>query len=132
MLSKISQKSPQVVKHVVKGEKWACSTLETGKNKPVMFIAKTRDFASICEKIKEKRGFVMNPRFGLNRKHLSEIAISRHFSYYYVIGTFFFKAEILGIFVVQRAFAASGKAFSSDSETREKRLKSPKRCQKTP
>ena len=41
--AKISQKSPQVVKHVVKGEKWACSTLETGKNKPVMFIKKMRD-----------------------------------------------------------------------------------------
>ena len=64
----ISQKSPQVVKHVVKGEKWACSTLEAGKNKPVMFVAKMRDFARICEKIKEKRGFVMNPRFGLSDK----------------------------------------------------------------
>ena len=32
---------PQVVKHVVKGEKWACSTPKAGKNKPVMFIAKT-------------------------------------------------------------------------------------------
>ena len=60
----MSQKSPQVVKHVVKGEKWAYSTLEAGKNKPIMFIAKTRDFERICEKIKEKRGFVMNPRFG--------------------------------------------------------------------
>ena len=60
------QKSPQVVKHVVKGEKWACSTLEAGKNKPIDYIAKTRDFARICNKIKEKRGFVMNPRFGLS------------------------------------------------------------------
>ena len=33
-----------------------------------MIIAKTRDFAKICEKIKEKRGFVMNPRFGLSDK----------------------------------------------------------------
>ncbi len=33
-----------------------------------MFITKTRDFARICEKIKEKRGFVMNPRFGLSDK----------------------------------------------------------------
>ena len=56
------QKSPQVIKHVVKGEKWACSTLEAGKNKPIMIIMKTRDFAKICEKIKEKRGFVMNTR----------------------------------------------------------------------
>jgi hypothetical protein len=54
-----------VVKHVVKGEKWACSTPKAGKNKPIMFIAKTRDFARICEETKEKRGFVMNPRFGL-------------------------------------------------------------------
>ena len=48
----MSPKSPQVVKHVVKGEKWACSTSKAGKNKPIMFIAKTRDFARICEKIK--------------------------------------------------------------------------------
>ena len=51
-MAKISQKSLQVVKHVVKGEKWACSTPKAGKNKPIMFIAKTRDFARICEKIK--------------------------------------------------------------------------------
>ena len=55
-----------VVKHVVKGEKWACSTLKAGKNKPVLFIAKIRDFKRFCEEIKEKRGFVMNPRFGLS------------------------------------------------------------------
>ena len=55
--AKIKQKSPQVVKYVVKDEKWACSTLEAGKNKPVMFIAKTRDFARICEKTKENRRF---------------------------------------------------------------------------
>ena len=67
-MSSKNQKSPQVVKHVVKCEKWAYSTLEAGKNKPVMFIAKTRDFARICEEIKEKRGFVMNPRFGLSDK----------------------------------------------------------------
>ena len=66
--SKIMQKSPQVVKHVVKGEKWACSTLGAGNNKPIDYIAKTRDFARIYEKIKEKRGFVMNPRFGLSDK----------------------------------------------------------------
>ena len=62
------QKSPQVVKHVVKGEKWACSTLKAGKNKPIYYIAKTRDFKRFSEKIKEKRGFVMNPRFGLSDK----------------------------------------------------------------
>ena len=65
---KIRLKSPQVVKYVVKGEKWACSTLEAGKNKPIMFITKTRDFKRFCEKTKEKRGFVMNPRFGLSDK----------------------------------------------------------------
>ena len=58
---KIKQKSPQVVKHVVKGEKWACSTLEAGKNKPIMFIAKTRDFARICEINKEKSGILRLP-----------------------------------------------------------------------
>ena len=51
---KLSQKSPQVVKHVVKGEKWACSPPKTGKNKPILYITKTRDLARICEKIKEK------------------------------------------------------------------------------
>ena len=51
------QKSPQVVKHVVKCEKWACSTLETGKNKPIDYIAKTRDFERFCEEIKENRRF---------------------------------------------------------------------------
>ena len=34
------QKYPQVLKHVVKGEKWACSTLKVGKNKPIDYIAK--------------------------------------------------------------------------------------------
>ena len=52
-----SPKSPQVVKHVVKGEKRACSTPKAGKNKPVVFVAKTRDFARICEEIKENRRF---------------------------------------------------------------------------
>ena len=46
---------PQVVKHVVKCEKWACSTLETGKNKPIDYIAKTRDFKRFSEEIKENR-----------------------------------------------------------------------------
>ena len=57
-----------MVKHVVKGEKWACSTLKAGKNKPVYYVMNTRDFKRICEEIKEKRGFVMNPRFGLSDK----------------------------------------------------------------
>ena len=37
---KISQKSPQVVKHVVKGEKWACSTLKvvSSPRKNFMFV----------------------------------------------------------------------------------------------
>ena len=64
----ISQNSPQVVKHVVKGEKWACSTLGEGKNKPILYITKMRDFKRFSEKTKEKRGFVMNPRFGLSDK----------------------------------------------------------------
>ena len=67
-MSSKNQKSPQVVKHVVKGEKWACSTPKAGKNKPVMFIAETRDFARICEIIKEIRRFVMNLRTGLSDK----------------------------------------------------------------
>ena len=48
---------PQVVKHVVKCEKWACSTLKAGKNEPIMFITKTRDFKRICEETKENRRF---------------------------------------------------------------------------
>ena len=64
----MSQKSPQVVKYVVKCEKWACSTLKVGKNKPIIYITKTRDFKRFSEKIKEKRGFVVNPRFGLSDK----------------------------------------------------------------
>ena len=66
---KIKQKSPQVVKHVVKCEKWACSTPKVGKNKPIIFITKTRDFKRFSEEIKEKRGFVMNPRFVLPRRN---------------------------------------------------------------
>ncbi len=53
----MKQKSPQVVKHVVKGGKWACSTLEAGKNKPIIYITKTRDFKRFSEKIKENRRF---------------------------------------------------------------------------
>jgi hypothetical protein len=40
----ISQKSPQVVKQVVKCEKRACSTPGAGKNKPILYSAKIRDF----------------------------------------------------------------------------------------
>ena len=61
---KMSQKSPQVVKHVVKGEKWACSTPKTGKNKPILYIAKTRDFA----RNKRKIGNLTTPDFGLSDK----------------------------------------------------------------
>ena len=75
----LAQKSPQVVKHVVKSKKWACSTLKAGKNKPIDYIEKTRDFTRICEKIKEKRGFVMNPRFGLNPAFLTESLIFAYF-----------------------------------------------------
>ena len=45
------QKYPQVVKHVVKGEKWACSTLKIGKNKPSVIITKKREFARKQKKI---------------------------------------------------------------------------------
>ena len=38
--------------------KWACSTLKAGRNKSILYIAKTRDFTRICEKIKEKRVFI--------------------------------------------------------------------------
>ena len=62
------QKSPQVVKHVVKGEKRACLTLKAGKNKPILFVAKPRDFARICEINKEKSGFFRIPIFGLSDK----------------------------------------------------------------
>ena len=62
------QKSPLVVKHVVKCEKWACSTLKIGKNKPIVYITKTRDFTRICEKIKEKSGILRLPIFGLSDK----------------------------------------------------------------
>ena len=62
------QKSPQVVK----GENWACSTPKAGKKKPIMIIAKTRDFKRFCEKIKENRRFVMNLRTGLTEAHMVE------------------------------------------------------------
>ena len=62
------QKSPQVVKHVVKGEKWACSTPKAGKNKPIDYIAKTRDFKRFCEINKEKSGLLRIPIFGLSDK----------------------------------------------------------------
>ena len=38
--------------------KWACSTIKVGKNKPIDYIAKTRDFKRLSEKIKENRRFV--------------------------------------------------------------------------
>ena len=42
----------QVVKHVVKGEKWACSTLKEGKNKPIDYVMKTRDLKRFNENTK--------------------------------------------------------------------------------
>ena len=62
----MKQKSPQMVKHVVKCEKWACSTLDEGKNKPVMFITKTRDFKRFWEINKEKSGILGLLIFGLS------------------------------------------------------------------
>ena len=58
------QKSPQVVKHVVKCEKRACSTPKAGKDKPILFVAKMRDFKSFCEINKEKSGILRIPIFG--------------------------------------------------------------------
>ena len=58
--SKIRQKSPQVIKHVVKCEKWACSTLKVGKNKPILYITKTRDFKRFSEINKEKSGVLQH------------------------------------------------------------------------
>ena len=66
--SKITPKTRYVVKHVVKCEKWACSILKTGKNKPIFYIAKTRDFKRFSEKIKEKSGILRFPIFGLSDK----------------------------------------------------------------
>ena len=53
-----------MVKHVVKGEKWACSPPKTGKNKPIDYIAKTRDFKRFREINKEKSGILRLPIFG--------------------------------------------------------------------
>ena len=49
---------------MVKCEQWAYSTLKAGKDKPIDYIAKTRDFARICEKNKEKSGILRLPIFG--------------------------------------------------------------------
>ena len=38
----------------------------------------------------EKRGFVMNPRFGLNKIQPRKTNKANEFSYYYVIGIFSF------------------------------------------
>ena len=66
MFDMVDKKSPQVVKQVVKGEKWACSTLEAGKDKPVLFVAKMRDFKRFSEINKEKSGILRLPIFGLS------------------------------------------------------------------
>ena len=64
------QKSPQVVKHVVKGEKWACSTLKAGENKHtaaimIEFIQGesgvnpiTEEFAKTIREICDKEGIL--------------------------------------------------------------------------
>ena len=65
-----------VVKHVVKGKKWACSTLEAGKNKPILYIAKKRAFKRFCEKNKEKLGILRLPIFGLSDK-LTNLVLRR-------------------------------------------------------
>ena len=45
-----------MVKHVVKGEKWACSTPKAGKNKPNFISQKI--FTKIREIIKETPGYI--------------------------------------------------------------------------
>ena len=64
-----------MVKHVVKGEKWACSTLEAGKNKPFPYITKTRDFARIYKKTKENRRFDLISDFGLTWRNVNRFAL---------------------------------------------------------
>ena len=44
-----------MVWHVVKRKKRACSNLNSGRNKPILFTAKTQAFTSFCGKTKEKR-----------------------------------------------------------------------------
>ena len=39
-----------MVKHVVKCEKWACSTLKVGKNKPIDYITNLNSVVSIASK----------------------------------------------------------------------------------
>ena len=57
-----------MVKHVVKCEKWACLTLKVGKNKPIYYVMKTRDFKRFCEEIKEKSEILRLPILGLSDK----------------------------------------------------------------
>ncbi len=59
----MSQKSPQVVKHVVKGEKWACSTLEAGKNKAHYVYCENARFQEILRGNKRKSEVRLNLRF---------------------------------------------------------------------
>ena len=47
-------------------KKWVCSTPKAGKNKPILYIAKTRDFKRFCEINKEKSGILRLPIFGRN------------------------------------------------------------------
>ena len=51
---------------MVKCEKWACSTLEAGKNKPSMYITKTRDFKRFSKEIKETGGSIEPPILALH------------------------------------------------------------------
>ena len=63
---KTSKISAKWFDHVVKGETWACSTLQVGKNKPIYYVIKMRDFKRFCEEIKEKRRFSWTSVFGLS------------------------------------------------------------------
>ena len=57
------QKSPQVVKHVVKGEKWACSTLKAGKNKPMFICCEHARFQENLRENKRKTRVRYEPSF---------------------------------------------------------------------
>ena len=48
-------KSSKASKYAFNYEKWACSTLKAGKNKPVDYITKTRDLAGIGEDFRENK-----------------------------------------------------------------------------
>ena len=70
---------PKWLRYVVKGEKWACRAPKAGKNKPILYITKTRDFKRFCEVNKEKSGILRLPIFGLNEATQFETLFLRIF-----------------------------------------------------